>query len=317
MSLAADALQPRLVKSLLSLSGRAEACHLADIVTSAGAGFDLDFDAAALKILLDFREPTYLGQKIGGDASRFASAAFVSMHQLDAAVSDASTVAWSLIRLYYAGFYAGHAVLRFLGESCSYLDSGHVSKIRDLGIARSNPSPFPLSAGAYHLVLTPEQTGIDLVKAGTRNGGAHEIFWDILDEFLKRASAAAMLGHLTPDDGKAVFLKLEAFRDITKRSAGASWLSAVRNEIQYRHDRGVWTPATVNRSGRATLARLSRQWARDPMKIDLELPPGGDLGRFVAACAFLVALCRSVLGRIADRSSAGNRSFARVPLQLS
>jgi hypothetical protein len=138
----------------------------------------------------------------------------------------------------------------------------------------------------------------------------------LLDEFLKGAGAAAILGHLTPDEGKRVFSKLEAFRDITKRASGASWLSAVRNEIQYRHDRGVWTPAGVNKGGREVLARLARQWTRDPMDIDLELPPGAELGRFVAACAFLVALCRVILGRISDRSAAGAKSFARVPLQL-
>lgn len=316
MSLIADALQPRLVGALLRLSGRAEACHLADVVTGTGGGFDLAFDAAAKLIQLDFRDPVYLGQKIGGDASRFATAAFMSMHQMEGAVEDASTVAWSLIRLYYSAFYSGHAVLRLLGESCSYLDSGHIKKIKELGLALNNPVPFPIGAGAYHLKLNGPQAGIDLRKAGSVGVGSHEVFWDILDEFLKDASAAAMLGHLTPEEGQRVFLKLEAFRDITRRAAGASWLSAVRNEIQYRHDRGVWIPATVNRSGRAVLARLARQWLRDPMDIDLELQPGGELGRFVAGCAFMTALCRAVLQRISERSSAGAKSFARVPLQL-
>jgi len=316
MSLVADALQPRLVAALLRLSGRAEACHLADVVTGTGGGFDLDFDAAARTIRLDFRDPVYLGQKIGGDAGRFASAAFMSMHQMEATVEDAPTVAWSLIRLYYAAFYSGHALLRLLGQSCSYLDSGHIKKIKALGIALSNPVPFDIGAGAYHLRLNSSQAGIDLRKAGSLGVGSHEVFWDLFDKFLKDASAAAMLGHLTPDEGRRVFLKLEAFRDITKRAAGASWLSAVRNEIQYRHDRGVWTPATVNRSGRAVLARLARQWTRDPMDIDLELPPGGELGRFIAGCAFLAALCRVILERISERSSAGAKSFARVPLQL-
>jgi hypothetical protein len=316
MSLVADALQPRLVGALLSLSGRAEACHLADVVTGTGGGFDLDFDTAARTIRLDFRDPVYLGQKIAGDASRFASAAFMSMYQMEATVEDATTVAWSLVRLYYAAFYSGHALLRLLGESCSYLDSRHIKKIKELGIAMSNPVPFDVGAGAYHLKINRPQTGLDLNKTGSQGGGSHEVFWDIFDEFIKSASAAAMLGHLTPDEGKRVFSKLEAFRDITKRAAGASWLSAVRNEIQYRHDRGVWTPAGVNRSGRAVLARLARQWTRDPMDIDLEIPPGGELGRFVAACAFLVAFCRVILGRISERSAAGTRSFARVPLQL-
>ena len=265
---------------------------------------------------MDFRDPVYLGQKIGGDASRFATAAFMSMHEVESAVEGGSTIAWSLIRLYYAAFYSGHAILRLLGESCSYLEAAHIRKIKQLAVALNNPVPFDLGAGAYHLRLNAPQAGIDLVKAGSQGVGSHEVFWDILDGFLKDSGAAAMLGHLSQDEGRSVFLKIEAFRDIIRRATGASWLSAVRNQIQYRHDRGVWTPATVKRSGRAILARIARQWTRDPMEIDLELPPGGELGRFVAACAFLVALCRVILSRISERSAAGGRSFARVPLQL-
>ena len=43
---------------------------------------------------------------------------------------------------------------------------------------------------------------------------------------------------------------------------------------------------------------------------------GGELERIVVACAFLVAACRVILSRISERSAAGAKSFARVPLQL-
>jgi len=44
MSLAADALQPHIVRGLISLSGRAPLTRLADVITDAPrAGYDLDF----------------------------------------------------------------------------------------------------------------------------------------------------------------------------------------------------------------------------------------------------------------------------------
>jgi hypothetical protein len=52
------------------------------------------------------------------------------------------------------------------------------------------------------------------------------------------------------------------------------------------------------------------------MKVDVEIPPGGQLGSFVVACTFIVSLCRAMLIRIADRSAVGARSFARGPLSL-
>jgi hypothetical protein len=59
------------------------------------------------------------------------------------------------------------------------------------------------------------------------------------------------------------------------------------------------------------------QWNRDPMDIDVGTSQGGKLDRFVIDCAFLVALCRSLLIRIVERSTVGGRSFAKVgPLAL-
>jgi hypothetical protein len=45
------------------------------------------------------------------------------------------------------------------------------------------------------------------------------------------------------------------------------------------------------------------------MEISLDYPPGGDLGRFVVSCAFIVAICRCMIILVAERSSAGNKCF--------
>jgi len=317
MSLAADALQPNLVRQLLSLSGRSAGTHLADVITNAPrAGYDLDFDAADSAIKIDFREPEFIAAAIAGDASRFAAACFTSLHGIAPAVEQADTLAWALVRMYYAAFYGGHGVLRLLGASCSQLDSRHVTALRTLADARGTPPPFALGAGLYHCRLNTGQTGLTMTHAHGKVGGTHEAFWEIFDVFLSGSTERVLLGHLNPREAVAVFAKLEALRRIFRRGAGASWLSAIRNEIQYRHVRGVWAPPSLNRNMRGSLSRLAGQWDRDPMNVDIEAPPGGDLGAFVAACAFTAALCRALLTRVAERSAVGSRSFAFYPLRL-
>jgi len=316
MSLAADALQPQLVRALISLSGRAPFFHLADVITDApGAGYDLDFDASAAAIRIDFREPTFVGAAFAGDASRFAGACFTSLTAIAAAIEQAPSTAWGLVRLYYAAFYGSHSLLRLLGQSCSMVDGRHISKLRALAAAHSTPVPFTMGAGLYHCVLNAGQTGFSMTSAAGRVGGAHEAFWEIFNAFLSEATEDVLKGYLAPADARAVFAKLEALRRILRRGAGASWLSAVRNQIQYRHRYGVWPPMSVNSSQRSAFSRLAEQWKRDPMDIDIDPPPSGDLPAFIAACAFLTALCRSLLSRLSERSSAGARSFAR-PLLL-
>lgn len=317
MSLAADALQPQLVRALVSLSGRAHPRYLMDAITDApGAGYDLDFDAAAVAVELDFREATSLAAFVGGDACRFAAAAFTSTASIGTAFDQAESLAWGLVRAYYAAFYAGHSTLRLLGRSCSYLERPHVSQLQRLGNARGNPAPFEITSGLYSCRLNSAQTGFRLIQARGRVGGAHEVFWELFDQFLAETTEDVLVGHLAPGDARMVFLKLESYRRVLRRGSGASWLSAVRNEIQYRHAHGAWVPSSINKQARAMLGRLAEQWTRDPMDVDIESPPAGELGTYLAACSFTVALCKSVLSRIASRSSVGARSFARAPLQL-
>ncbi len=317
MSIAADALQPQLVRELISLSGRASIQHFSDVITDAPkSGYDLEFDVASSTVRIDFREGAFITQAVGGDAARLASACFTSMGGIAAALEQSHTLAWGLIRLYYAAFYGGHSILRLLGHSCTYMDGRHTGRLKALAIAQWGAVPFNLSAGLYHCTLNSAQTGFSMVYAHGSVGGAHETFWEIFDAFLSGTTEDVLEGRLSQADARAVFAKIEAVRRIYRRSSGASWLSAVRNEVQYRQAMGVWAPPSVNRTSRATLARLAAQWTRDPMDIDVDALPKDDLSAFIAACTFTTALCRAMLSRVAERSSEGAKSFARLPLQL-
>jgi hypothetical protein len=91
-----------------------------------------------------------------------------------------------------------------------------------------------------------------------------------------------------------------------------SVLSGVRNDLQYRQHHGVWFPARLKQSEKQSLSRLIADWQHDPMDIDLDMRRLGLLGDFVAASIFIVALCHTMLARIAERSPAGPKSFVRV-----
>lgn len=319
MSLAADALQPFVMRGLFSLSGRTEHSHLADVITASGrAGYDLDFDDAQQRINLDFRDADYVAAAIGGDACRLASAAFVSFSNVPNELQERSSVAWGIVKLYYSAFYAGNGLLRLLGQSCSYLDTSHISRLRQVSVAIGNIPAFTINSGMYHFVLTQHQTGFSAIQARGSVGGAHEAFWKIFAVFVRSLTEQVMLGYLTPRDARDVFLKLSEFQNILilNGSPSSSWLSTIRNDVQYRQEFGVWPPLKIRKRNRETLARLAAQWLRDPMDIDLGLASGSQLEAFVVACAFTVSLCRTLFARIAERSSAGGRSFARHPLVM-
>jgi hypothetical protein len=320
MSVTADALQPSFLRGLFQLRDRAETYGLADSITSAPrSGFDLDFEDARRVIGIDFRESGFVTSIFAADACRFASASFASISKVSAEMEDKTTAPWALIKLYYSAFYAGHSIIRLLGQSCSYLDSNHVQHLRRLTTALGLAPNFVIDAGMYHFVMNNAQTGFALSRATGRVGGAHESFWKVFGIFLEEITEQVLLGRLAPREAREVFLKLEGWRQILQRQgaiASSSWLSAVRNEIQYKLAHKLWPPAALNKRSRTSLARIVMQWERDPMNLDLGDVSQGDLQQFVVACTFTVTLCRVLLARIAERSSAGARSFASGPLIL-
>src|SRR5205807_2194336 len=115
MSLAADALQPYIVREFSSLSGRLHVGTLADVIVSEMAAYDLLFDDADQSITMDFREPTAAVAAYAADCSPFSFAAFQTISQVAAEIMERDSVAWSLIKTYYSAFYAGHALMRVFG----------------------------------------------------------------------------------------------------------------------------------------------------------------------------------------------------------
>ncbi len=305
---------------LNTVQGRPTAMTLADLVgEQTRHGFDLDFDANSRSIVTDFRESKGVLEATASDASRFASAAFQSIKQLASVVVDREQTAWSLIKAYYAAFYAGHAIIRLTGESCSYFQALHVNRLRDLGLIYGKVPTFPLPASAYHCVFNASAT---VVRSGTLRegaGGAHGGFWNVFGIKLGKISEEVLLGPLGSIEKQAVFDKLEEARNLMRahNSPLFSYLSVLRNDIQYRHGQEVWLPHSLKKANREQLSRLLNQWKRDPMDVDLTTKQVGRLGTFAVACAFIVSVCRALLVRLAERSAISSRSFAMIgPLAL-
>lgn len=309
MSLLADALQPLVVKQLGSLSGRVPSTTLADVIISPTAGYDLLFDNSDDSITLDFRDHRLLVSALAADYCRFSLAAFQSISQVPSEIMERDNVAWSLVKVYYSAFYAGHALIRMFGESCTFFDRPHIARLVDLGLALGRERTFNIEGGLYQCILSENATALRCVRARGTSGGAHESFWAIFGARVQELSEAILRGTLVQTDAQAAFGQVDALGEIMRRRAASSWLSAVRNEIQYRHVHSVWFPERIRVAERRILSRLIADWQKDPMTINLSIRHQGLLPEYVASCVFVVALCNSMLMWLADRSPAAARSF--------
>jgi hypothetical protein len=310
MSIIAEALQPHTVSGLLSLGGRAGLGNLSDLLIGQSSSYDLDFDDTEQSISIDFRDSRSVIPALGSDCCRFATAAFQSIAPVSKEIIEKDTLAWSIVKLYYAAFYAGHSIIRILGESCSFLERVHTGRISSIALAIGKTPNFSINRGLYHCTINSTASALKYMKAGGAVGGTHESFWSIFYTRMHDLSEAVLMGQLIPAESQQVFAQLRSLEQILNMGGAMHGaLSIVRNDLQYKHLFGVWFPVQVRKRDRETLSRLGAQWQRDPMNITLQ-PAGQDVLRtFVAACTFIVGLCRSMMFRIAERSTEGTRCF--------
>lgn len=316
MSLVTDAVQPSIVSHLIAAT-RCPPMTLADLVVAQAAGYDLAYLEVDKAVTLDFREPQHVTTALASDCGRFSSAAFQTVSALGNSMETRDGFPWSLIKMYYAAFYASHALLRSFGEGCSFFYRQHTEHLAHLSAALGLDPSFRVDSGLYHCVLNQGATVVSYRKAQGQAGGAHEAFWMVFGKKLRSVAEGVLHGRLPTADAQLVYSKLDELLQVLDRKGGFSWLSNIRNDVQYRMQHQSWFPERVRAQEREALCRLAGQWPRDPLKIDISAGRLGLLGDFVGACAFLVALCRSVIDRIGERTSRGQQSFARSgPLAL-
>jgi hypothetical protein len=290
---------------------------LADLIVARGSAFDFSADNAARSLLLDFRDPRILPAALASDSSRLSSASFQTASYIVDEMVRRDSAAWSLVKLYYAAFYSGHALLRFFGEGCTYFAGQHVARLRAISEALGIAPNFSIDAGLYHCIVDSTGSKLSCVRARGSVGGAHETFWKIFGDHLREVSEKILMGNMTRADAQATYSQIDRALAVLAQGGGYSWLSSVRNELQYRLSHGVWYPEIARPQILEALSRLAIQWKRDPMLIDLAIGGAGTLSEFVSCCVFVVSLCREILWRIAARSNMGARSFARAgPMAL-
>jgi hypothetical protein len=303
MSLIADALQPSLVPGILNITGRPVDGLDGKLLGS--SGFYPSYDFVNERWELDFQDPSGLVSAITGDCSRLACASFQTFTGVPADVTSAKLVPWALVRGYYGAFYGGHALLRLFGRGCIFLDAQRLKVLSEL-LTTYGVTPLP-KRGLYRFYVTNAGRVLQLVAVP--GAGAHEGFWNMFVTELKGIADRILQGGLlTQRDSQTVWDQLQRFLSfISSGGANATWLSAMRNSVQYRQQENVWFPSKLARAEQQALKAIASKWLCNPDKLGA-YQPGTDLQRFLFSCMFTVSLCRDVLCWIDNRCGRG-RSF--------
>lgn len=270
--------------------------------------------ASTPSLRLDFWDVGVLADHCVADLSRLSCASFESVVSAEAGLRGTHPVSWCLIKLYYSAFYAGHAILRLVGRGCSYFEKSQVDKIRQVATAYGVSLPFSARKGMHSARV--HGCVLDITPLGSGAQGVHEVMWAQLGVTLRDVASAVSGSGLATIDSQTVIAELRGL-ETALSMGGAQWLylTKYRNEVQYRHGRQSWFPASMRRRERDRMAKKIGLWMTDPLQVRVSQPLA-EPDAFVNACSFLVGILRTLLLEMRRRSPTTPMFLDRDVLRL-
>jgi len=259
--------------------------------------------------ILSFGDPEPVLEAFAGDINRIGSASFESVLGIVRSTALPKSMAWLVVQTYYSAFFAAHALLRMLGESCTPLEREQVHSLNRVGNLFGAAPTSPLIGGIYHLRY---DAATKTISGTSAPGSPHEAFWRVFHGRMVRLSNDA----LTVSTEALVNRQLAAAKlselvgNLCFQSApNGRWLSSVRNSVNYSQRLATWYPYSGQQGYYSGLFQKALdEWTEDPLNLDLSSYGDQDLRRFQVTCNFIISAFRAVAIDMASRCGTG-RSF--------
>ncbi|HEX3748088.1 MAG TPA: hypothetical protein VHW09_29360 [Bryobacteraceae bacterium] len=261
--------------------------------------------------ILNVAEPLPVLQAYAAEISRISIASVESMASILATPPSKKSVAWLIIQTYYAAFFAAHTITRTLGTSCLPLEPIQLRSVTKISTLFGQRPTSPIGGGLYKVVFDPANGKVQCSQIKSMKAGPHEAFWKLFCERIDDVAAKLLeLPALTAKTAQGASSKLSEISSNLRfnNSALASWLSSVRNRVNYDHIWATWYPYFQRQVYYDELVRHVDDWQLDPMEIDLVSHQGKDLRRFQATCNVIIALSQNFAEDMAKRCTVG-KSF--------
>ena len=259
------------------------------------------------EVKLDRVQLASLVPALGFDFERFSLSAMESHSIASAEQRAVGALGWPALKHYYAGFFAAHAVLRSRGTSISKLERAQTDHLNTV-MKIYDPSSPTLSPGMFLVAITddtqniPGEVTLSIKPYSNRGAGVHEAFWKEFCSFLMQQAATAV-SNGAPDASDFVAKSDELSDAILKGGSTDSWLSELRNKINYQHSHDLWLPYRRSSEGYKFLSSASFP-AANQARLDIS-KARKPVSAFVNVALYLTNLSLELSEFIAERSSKG------------
>lgn len=263
-------------------------------------------------MLLDISTNTdALADSIASEVSRFACAAYESLLDAEPGVHTDRALGWALVRYYYATFYAAHALLRIAGQSVTMISPQTASRLNAIGGQYLGMSPG-MTTGLHLMQIDPQNSSrVSINKIGSGSGGSHEEMWKLFLALVVEIEGQLIL---TQGQSQDALLAVQTLTELRKQLCrrgknNGAWLSSVRNDLNYRHDHGVWYPYRLTEKAATSLVVRMQRWIPTAAN-GYEIGKTNDeLGCFVDSCNVMTRLLTAALLDLSKRATKTRSSF--------
>ena len=270
--------------------------------------FQIDSGSTEELIILNRANLSDLAPFIAWDYERFALSSIESWIESTTLSKRPKAIGWPLLKLYYAAFFGGHAVMRATGKGVIRLEPKNASNLADLSALFM--TKISVTAGTYlfEIIQLEDRTLNIAFKKLTGSGGAHDQFWRQFYIFLTKLSEEVAAADET--GAATVIAQISDLQSILSANGmtGGTWLSTVRNQINYQHQFSAWFPYTPSNQ-EAFTTKLMNPKISAAIRNDYS-PGKNPLNAFNATCRLISEINREVALEIGRRET--KRRFGRL-----
>ena len=263
---------------------------------------------------LTYNSTSLLSTSLANDCNRMAQAAFESISSVHSNSYLPKSLAWPVVRVYYASFFAAHSILRLFGRSCTQLDSVHVQKVLELAQATNQLGAVnKIGSGFYFAKTNSTERQIVFSKMKDSHADTWFAFYELLTDLIEKIPEATGLSQHRLE-------AMENLGDIKKaisRSGACNrgnWLSQVRNAVNYRHTYGVWFPYR-NARFNTELINRSDLWKQPISSFDIRNQKN-EIDIFFMTSNMILSLLHKLLSYGYNRSESKPYIFSNGSIKL-
>lgn len=239
------------------------------------------------------------------DAIKLAVGSFESAAAVESGVIDTQSCAWQFIKYYYAAYFAANAIMRLSGHACINLTTIDCSSINSWALAHGvggSAENSRLAAGLYLLDLHTAKTPTFQLRQSSGKGGVHIQFWNSFITFLQVLRTDIERGPALRADKNFAIAEIDLLSAELKRGGltQGSWLSEVRNAVNYRFEHGAWFPYSPPDVDAPALRTSFRVHAKDVSSFSACQNGAPELLRATRSCGFIVGWLHSSIKVMGD-----------------